>query len=95
MTLRRLSQSNNIGFAQITPDGKSIVYHAIEQNDKRALWIRRVEEKAALQLVPPQPAQLWGGFSVSPHNNQIFYALAAPDAKHGALYRISSLGGPL
>ena len=93
MTLRKLSQTNNVAFAQITPDGKSIVYTTIEENENRALWIRRVEDKNALQLVPPQPVQFWGGLSVSPDGAQIFYIAAAPDARHGTLYRVSSLGG--
>jgi hypothetical protein len=45
MTLRKLSQTNNVRFAHVTPDGKSIVYQTADENDRRALWIRRVEEK--------------------------------------------------
>jgi serine/threonine protein kinase/WD40 repeat protein len=93
MTLRKLSQTNNIAFAHITPDGKSVVYSTIEENERRALWIRRVEEKNALQLIAPQPVLFWGGFGVSPDGSQIFYIAAEPDARHGTLYRISSLGG--
>lgn len=93
MTLRKLSQTNNVRFAHVTPDGKSVVYQTVDENDRRALWIRRVEEKNALQLAAPQAVLYWGGFAVSPDGEQIFYIAAEPDARHGALYRISSLGG--
>jgi serine/threonine protein kinase len=93
MTLRKLSQTNNVVFAHITPDGKSIVYYSIEENDERALWIRRVEDKSALQLLPTQPVQFWGGITVSPDSSWIYYIAAARDARHGTLYRLSSLGG--
>jgi serine/threonine protein kinase/WD40 repeat protein len=93
MTLRKLSQTNNVRFAHVTPDGKSLVYQTVNENDSRTLWIRRIEEKNALQLVAPQPVLYWGGFAVSPDGAQIFYIAAEPDARHGALYRISSLGG--
>jgi len=93
MTIRMLSQSKNVGFAQITRDGKSVVYIAIEETEKRSLWIRRIEDKNALQLLPPQPVQFWGGITVSPDGSQVYYIIADRMAQHGTLYRISSLGG--
>ncbi|MEP6787153.1 MAG: protein kinase, partial [Acidobacteriota bacterium] len=93
MTIRMLSQSKNVGFAQITRDGKSVVYISTEETDKRSLWIRRIEDKNALQLLPPQPVQFWGGVTVSPDGSQVYYITANRMAQHGTLYRISSLGG--
>jgi serine/threonine protein kinase len=93
ITLRKLSQTSNVVFAQITPDGKSIVYYTLDENDGRTLWIRRVDDKNALQLLPSQPIQFWGGLTVSPDGTQIYYINAGRDARHGTLYRVSSLGG--
>jgi eukaryotic-like serine/threonine-protein kinase len=93
MMLRKLSQTNNVLFSTITPDGKSIVYYTLDENDGRPLWIRRVDDKNALQLLPSQPVQFWGGISISPDGTQVYYISAGRDARHGTLYRISSLGG--
>lgn len=93
ITLRKLSQSNNVLFAHITPDGKSIAYTSIDDDEGRSLWIRRVDDKNALQLLPSRRVQFWGGITLSPDGTQIYYIAAEPDAKHGTLYRISSLGG--
>jgi Tol biopolymer transport system component len=88
-----LSQTNNVLFANITPDGKSIVYYTVDENEGRTLWIRRVDDKNALPFLPSQPVQFWGGLTVSPDGTQIYYIAAGRDARHGTLYRISSLGG--
>ncbi len=93
LTLRKLSQSNNVVYAHISPDGKSVAYNTIEDNEERSLWIRNVEDKNALQLLPPQPVFFWGGLSISKDGSQIYYITAERDADHGTLYRTSSLGG--
>ncbi|MEZ5426463.1 MAG: protein kinase [Pyrinomonadaceae bacterium] len=93
ITLRKLSQTSNVVYAHITPDGKSVAYNTIENGENRGLWIRRVEEKNALQLLPARAVYFWGGLSVSRDASQIYYITAERDAPHGALYRISSLGG--
>ncbi|HSK71032.1 MAG TPA: protein kinase, partial [Pyrinomonadaceae bacterium] len=93
VTLRKLSQTSNVVYAHITPDGKSVAYNTIEEDEKRALWIRRVEDKNALQLLPPQPVFFWGGLSISTDGSQIYYITAERGAARGTLYRISSLGG--
>src|SRR6188768_1295915 len=90
---RKLSQSNNVVYAHITPDGNSIAYHTIEDNETRTLWIRRIADRNALQLLPPRPVQFWGGLTLTEDGSSIFYVTAERAARHGTLYRISSLGG--
>ena len=92
MTIRRLSQTNNVVFAHITQDGRSVAFNTIEEGEQRALWIRRIEDRNALQLVPPQPVQYWGGLTSSANGDQIYFITAM--ARFGTLFRISSLGGP-
>ena len=94
MTIRRLSQSNNVVFASISPDGKSIVYITIEENGDRGLWIRRVDDRNALQLVPSQPAQYWGGLTLNNDLSQVYFITANRAGTQSTLYRISALGGP-
>ena len=93
ITLRKLSQTNNVSFIQITPDGKSVVYFTLEDDSTRSIWIRRIEDRSALQLVSKELKQFWGGIGISPDGSQIFYIVADENAERGTLYRISSLGG--
>jgi serine/threonine protein kinase len=94
ITLRKLSQSNNVVYAHITPDGNSVAYTTIENREDRSLWIRRISERNAIQLLPPRPVEFWGGFSISNDGSAIYYVMAERAAKHGTLYKISSNGGP-
>lgn len=93
ITQRRLSQSNDVIFAHITLDGNSLLYNTMESNNDRALWIRRLEEKDALQLVPKSSVEFWGGLAATADGAQAFYITAELGARHGTLYRISTLGG--
>lgn len=93
VTLRKLSQTSDVVYAHITPDGKSVAFNTIDEDGKRSLWIRRVDDKNALQLLAPQPVFFWGGLTISSDGSQIYYVTAERDAPHGTLYRISSLGG--
>ncbi|MBX3289409.1 MAG: serine/threonine-protein kinase [Acidobacteria bacterium] len=93
ITPRQLSQTNNIVYAHITPDGNSMVYNTIEENERRAMWIRRIDDRNSLRLLEPQDVWFWGGLAVSPDNSHIYYVTAERTARHGSLYRISSLGG--
>lgn len=93
MTHRKLSQSNDVVYAHITPDGGSIVYNVIDPDEKRSMWIRRTDDRNALQLLPPSEVSFWGGLAISPDGSQISYITADWSAKYGTLYRISALGG--
>ncbi|HKX83968.1 MAG TPA: protein kinase, partial [Pyrinomonadaceae bacterium] len=94
VSMRRLSQANNVGYSVISPDGKSFAYATADDDDTRALWIRRVDDRNALQLVPPHNMSFWGGIVISEDGGQVYYLTADPLAPHGTLYRVSSLGGP-
>ncbi len=93
MSIRRLSQSNNVIFAAITPDGRSVVYNAVDENGDRSLWIRRVDDRNALQLVGSQPVQYWGGITATSDTSQIYFINADRASTQSTLYRISALGG--
>ena len=93
MTIRRLSQSNDVVFASISPDAKSIVYITIEENGNRGLSIRRVDDRNALMLVPSQPVQYWGGLTMNNDLSQVYYITANRAGTESTMYRISALGG--
>jgi eukaryotic-like serine/threonine-protein kinase len=93
MAIRRLSQANNVVFASITPDGRSVVFNTMNEKGDRALWIRRVEDRNALQLVGYQPVQYWGGITANPDASQVYYITADRGSVQSTLWRISVLGG--
>ncbi len=93
MTMRKLSQSNNVAFAAIAPDGKSIAYVTYEDNGDRALWLRRVSDANAIQVVPAQPVQYWDCPIFSNDGEFIYYITAGRTATHGTMYRVPTLGG--
>src|SRR4051812_19884886 len=94
LAMRRLSDTNNVGFAQVSPDGKSIAFATFEEDGNRALWIRRIDDRNALQLTVPERLQFWGGLAFSPDGGQVFYITADRVGTHGTMYRVSSIGGP-
>jgi serine/threonine-protein kinase len=93
LSIRKLSQSNNVAYAAISPDGRSVAYVTYEENGDRSLWLRRISEPNAIQIVPPQPVQYWDCPIFSNDGEQIYYITAARSAIHGTMYRVPSLGG--
>ena len=93
LTFRNLSQAGNVVYAHITPDGNSIVYNAIDPDEKRSMWMRRVDDRNALELLPPANVAFWGGLTISDDGTQVYYITAEWSALHGTLYRMSTLGG--
>jgi eukaryotic-like serine/threonine-protein kinase len=93
LSMHKLSQTANVVYAHITPDGRSIIYNTIEENEQRALWIRRIDDRNSLQLLEPAAVSFWGGMAVSHDGGYIYYITAERSAKHGTLFRIAALGG--
>jgi Tol biopolymer transport system component len=93
MAIRRLSQTSDVVFASITPDGKSVIYNTINEDGDRTLWIRRVDDRNALKLLGPEPVQFWGGLVANEDTSQIYFVTANRAGSASALYRISALGG--
>ena len=83
MSIRKLSQSNNVAYASIAPDGRSIVYVTYEDNGDRALWLRRISDANAIQIVAPQPVQYWDCPLFSNDGDSVYYITAARSATHG------------
>jgi Tol biopolymer transport system component len=90
---RKLSQSNDVVLAAISPNAKTVAYNTIGANGDRSLWIRLVDDKAALRVIDPVDAHFWGGLTFSEDGGYIYYITAKKDAKRGTMYRISTLGG--
>ena len=92
LSLRKLSQSNNVALSVISPDGRSVAYVTYEDDGGRALWIRRVSDATAIKIVPSQQVHYWDiGFS---NDHEYIYFITAPRyGTHGTLFRVPTLGG--
>ena len=92
LAMRGLSQSNNVALATISPDGRSVAYVTYEEDDGRALWLRRVNDSNALRILPSQQVHFWD-IVFSNDSESIYFVTAPRFGTHGTLFRISSLGG--
>ncbi len=92
VSIRKLSQSNDVALSVIAPDGRSVAYVIYEKDGGRSLWLRRVSDANAIPIVTSQPVHYWDiGFS---NDNEYVYFITAPRfGTHGTLFRVSSLGG--
>ncbi len=92
MSMRKLSQSNDVALSVISPDGRSIAYVTYESDDSRALWFRRVSESTSVNILPSQEVHFWDiGFSGD--GESVYYITAPRYGTHGNLFRIPALGG--
>lgn len=93
LTLSKLSNSGDVLFSHVTPDGHAVIYGTMDERGDRALWVRRVGNKASvIQLMPPSQVYFWG-WSISPDGEYVYYVIARRDANYGTLYRIPLFGG--
>ncbi|QYO67752.1 PD40 domain-containing protein [Leptolyngbya sp. 7M] len=93
LSLTKLSRSNNVAFAAISPDGRSVAYVTYEENGDRALWLWRVSDANSLQIVPPQQLEYWDCPTFSSDGEFVYFITAYHSATHGTMYRVPTLGG--
>ncbi|HTH36803.1 MAG TPA: protein kinase [Pyrinomonadaceae bacterium] len=92
ISIRKLSQSNDVALSVIAPDGRSVAYVTYEKDGSRSLWLRRVSDANAIRVVPSQPVHYWD-IAFSNDNEYIYFITAPRFGTHGTLFRVSSLGG--
>lgn len=93
LSFTKLSRSNNVAYAAISPDGRSVAYVTYEENGDRALWLRRVSDANSLQIVPPQQLEYWDCPAFSSDGEYVYFITAQRSATHGTMYRVPTLGG--
>jgi Tol biopolymer transport system component/DNA-binding winged helix-turn-helix (wHTH) protein len=91
MKVARFTATGNSFDAAISPDGKYVVY-AVNDAGRQSLWVRQVATSSRVQIVPPSEVS-YQGLGFSHDSNYVFYNVW--DRKSvGAIYKVSSLGGP-
>jgi Tol biopolymer transport system component/DNA-binding winged helix-turn-helix (wHTH) protein len=91
--LMRFTETGNIAFGSISPDGKFAAYVSFEK-DGEAIWIKQVASGSSLCVVPAAPNLSYWGLTFSPDSNFLYYVVE--DKAHpsrGVLYRLPAVGG--
>ncbi len=92
ISIRKLSQSNDVALSVIAPDGRSVAYVSYETDGSRSLWLRRVADTNAIRIVPSQQVHYWD-IAFSNDSEYVYFVTAPRFGIHGTLFRVSSLGG--
>jgi eukaryotic-like serine/threonine-protein kinase len=90
--LRRVPLTGNINSASISPDGKLLCYTVWDESGP-ALRLRQLVTGQDLQLFPPGRVGILG-HTFTPDGNAIVYVAKSGYDPDGALYRVSTIGGP-
>ncbi len=92
MSIERLTNSGRIeGSANISPDGKYVVYQ-MRDNGKYSLWLRQIATSSAVKLVPDADLG-YGATTFSPDGNFVYYTWSPQSEPNSALYIVPTLGG--
>lgn len=89
--ITRLTNSGNVMFANISPDGKYAAY-VVQEADQQSLWIRQVAA-APSKMILPSTGNLYKGLTFSPDSNFIYFVVYDKAKGMGVLHAISTLGG--
>ncbi len=92
MTITRLTNSGKIeGSANISPDGKYVVYEMTD-NGKSSLWLRQIVTSSSVKLLPDSDIG-YGATTFSPDGNFVYYTWSPQSEPNTALYVVPTLGG--
>jgi predicted Ser/Thr protein kinase len=86
-----LSDSGDVTVARISADGRYLAYVS-SQNGRYSIWVRQIANQSAVQVLPPQPDQIWDvGFT--PDGAYLDYTVYVSPTVAQTL-RMPALGGP-
>jgi serine/threonine protein kinase len=92
MELKKLTNSGNVQFAAISPDGKYVAY-VIDDGIETSIWIRQVSVDSSVKVLGGSKAEIWG-LSFSPDGGYLYFTREDEASKdEGSLYRMPALGG--
>ncbi|MGI8836562.1 MAG: protein kinase domain-containing protein [Pyrinomonadaceae bacterium] len=90
MKVSRLTATNRVQSAVISPDGKFLAY-AQNDGDKQSLWTKQIATNSAVQLVAAAP-RTYANLTFSPDGNYVYYVARDPNDETGSVFRIPTLG---
>ena len=92
VTVSRITTSGRAQEANISPDGKYVVYLEMGDDGNRGLFVKQTATGNTIPIVPPTKGNVLKGTSFSPDGNFVYYNFT-DRAKRLALYQVSSVGG--
>lgn len=87
----RLTNSGNVFFANLSPDGKYLAY-VVSEAGEQSLWLRQIAAPPA-RMILPSSGNLYRGISFSPDSNFIYYVVHDKTKGRGVLYSLPTFGG--
>lgn len=92
--ITRLTTTGTVGSATISPDGKYVVYSAIDGSTKQSsLWLRHIVTSSVVEIVRSAGQGInFGQSTFSPDSNYIYFIRTERNAP-GDLYVVPVLGG--
>ena len=90
MKVSRLTATNRVQSAAISPDGKFLAY-AQNEGDKQSLWTKQIATNSTVQLVAAAP-RTYANLTFSPDGNYVYYVARDPNDETGSVFRIPTLG---
>jgi len=92
MELKKLTNSGNVQFVAISPDGKYVAYVADDRTEK-SVWIRQVNADSSVKVVGSTTTD-FNGLSFSPDGGYLYFSRGDEgNVAIYSLYRIPALGG--
>jgi len=88
----RVTTSGRASNADISPDGKFIVYLEMADDGNRSIMVRQTATGNTLTIVPPTKGNVLKKTSFSRDGNFVYY-LFSDRTKPEALYQVASIGG--
>lgn len=89
---QRLTGDGKVIDAEISPDGKFMVYVRIE-GDKDSLWIKQIQTGSTANVVKPGEASNFSGIAFSPDGNYVYFNALMSSNETQTIYRVPTLGG--
>jgi eukaryotic-like serine/threonine-protein kinase len=90
MRIGRVTATNRVQSAAISPDGKFLAY-AQTEGDQQSLWTKQIATNSNVQLVAPA-ALRFSSMTFSPDGNYIYYVARNTGDETGSVFRIPTLG---
>jgi Tol biopolymer transport system component/DNA-binding winged helix-turn-helix (wHTH) protein len=86
--LQRLTDSGDVVYPTISPDGVSLAYVRLE-NKEGSVWIKQIETGRSIQILLPSRAS-YRSLAFSPDGQYLFFR---EEEDPGAIYQTTALGG--
>ena len=92
MQIQRLTGDGKTRDAEISPDGKFLVYLRTEGGEQ-SLWIKQIQTNSNITVVKPGEMDRIGGLAFSPDGNFVYFNGGPKTAEAPSVYRVPTLGG--